>query len=65
MGFSFDFAKWRLGVVAGLQRRLTARIGRNQSRSPSYSLKALLARITPDNLHEEVALGRPEGAETP
>ena len=65
MGFSFDFAKWRLGVVAGLQWRLMTRIGRNQSRSPSYSLKALLARITPDNLHKEIDWGRPEGAETP
>jgi antitoxin MazE len=30
---------------------------------PAFSLDALLAEVTPDNLHGEVDLGAPEGAE--
>ncbi len=30
---------------------------------PAFSLEALLAEVTPDNLHAEVDSGAPEGAE--
>ena len=61
-----DIAK-KLSITDGTSVRLSEKNGVVQlsriSKPESYSLKELLSRITPENMHEEVDWGAPVGKE--
>lgn len=53
-------------IEQGSEVELTLEDGRlvvTPVKDPAFSLEALLAEVTPDNLHAEADIGAPEGAE--
>lgn len=53
----------QVGLAEGSVVELIADGDRIVLRKPTYSLEALLAQVTPENLHGETDTGRPKGGE--
>lgn len=72
-----QLAKWGNSLAIRLPRALTDQIGIHEGssveiipeethlivRKPGYTLKGLLAQVTPENLHTDTDTGEPRGKE--